>query len=333
MWNNDSVVLYFYIGMAILAMWAVSQAWRSQANTETIHPFKAFVHLLAFYLSYLLPPLVFFSVYAGIQGYYSIHEAIFVFLVSAVLSYARFIEPNVLIVKETHIKSGYDLKIALISDMHYGLYSTPWQMQRLVNKLNTLEVDMVLVAGDWTYEPAKNISLTEQLAPFKQLKHPIYSVPGNHDEELPGPPLAKELKQALIDNHIRPIEATTIDLGKVRLVGLADLLPPHTRISRLNTLNQQDKPLLLLTHNPESLEYLPKLTQPFVMLAGHTHGGQVNLPILTEKILHLLTEQGYKRGVYPLENNNQLFITSGIGMVGLPLRFAMPPTIDILNFY
>lgn len=90
MWNNDSVVLYFYIGMAILALWAVSQAWRSQANTETIHPFKAFVHLLAFYLSYLLPPLVFFSIYAGIQGYYSIHEAIFVFLVSAVLSYARF---------------------------------------------------------------------------------------------------------------------------------------------------------------------------------------------------------------------------------------------------
>ena len=87
MWDNDSVVLYFYMGMAILALWAVSQAWRSQANTETIHPFKAFVHLLAFYLSYLLPPLVFFSVYAGVQGYYSIHEAIFVFLVSAVLSY------------------------------------------------------------------------------------------------------------------------------------------------------------------------------------------------------------------------------------------------------
>ena len=56
MWDNDSVVLYFYMGMAILALWAVSQAWRSQANTETIHPFKAFVHLLAFYLSYLLPP-------------------------------------------------------------------------------------------------------------------------------------------------------------------------------------------------------------------------------------------------------------------------------------
>lgn len=76
MWDSQSIILYFYIGLAILAVWAVSQAWRSQANTETIHPFKAFVHLLAFYLSYLLIPLFFFSIYAGWIGYYSLHEAI-----------------------------------------------------------------------------------------------------------------------------------------------------------------------------------------------------------------------------------------------------------------
>lgn len=324
---------HIYLGLLVIFMMVLTMfAWQMTVNAWQGNEEGTFLKAFLYYQSYILP----FFLALVLWGFK--HKQVSIgFMLIAVIGcvlgiYARFIEPNVLIVKETHIKSGYNLKIALISDMHYGLYSTPWQMQRLVNKLNTLEVDMVLVAGDWTYEPAKNISLTEQLAPFKQLKHPIYSVPGNHDEELPGPPLAKELKQALIDNHIQPIEATTIDLGKVRLVGLADLLPPHTRISRLNTLNQQDKPLLLLTHNPESLVYLPKLTQPFVMLAGHTHGGQVNLPILTDKILHLITQQGYKRGWYSLDNNNQLFITSGIGMVGLPLRFAMPPTIDILRF-
>lgn len=67
MMNIHSVVFYFYIAMALLAGWAVYQAWISQTNTETIHPFKAFVHLLAFYLSYLLIPLFFFSLYAGFQ--------------------------------------------------------------------------------------------------------------------------------------------------------------------------------------------------------------------------------------------------------------------------
>jgi uncharacterized protein len=90
--------------------------------------------------------------------------------------------------------------------------------------------------------------------------------------------------------------------------------------------------MLLLTHNPDSYYSLPSLKQPFVLLAGHTHGGQVNLPVVTEKILKIVTQQGYQRGLYSLHQNNQLFVTSGIGMVGLPLRFGMPPMIDVLQF-
>lgn len=57
MWETDSVIIYFYISFVVLALWGIGQAWLSQTRTETIHPFKAFVHLLAFYLSYLLFPL------------------------------------------------------------------------------------------------------------------------------------------------------------------------------------------------------------------------------------------------------------------------------------
>ena len=58
MWNPNSIIfvlLYF----SIFALWGISEAWIHQSRTETIHPFKAFVHLLAFYLSYLLIPLWF----------------------------------------------------------------------------------------------------------------------------------------------------------------------------------------------------------------------------------------------------------------------------------
>ncbi len=92
--------VFLYWVWLCLGVWAISQAWLSQSRTETIHPFKAFVHLLAFYLSYLLIPLFFFSFYAGWSGYYSLHEAVFVGIGYGLLCYARFIEPHLVRVKK-----------------------------------------------------------------------------------------------------------------------------------------------------------------------------------------------------------------------------------------
>ena len=318
--------------MMVLAVLLGGFAWQEANNAWPSNEEKTFLKAFLYYESWLmwvfLPLVVWGFKHKQVSWGFAL-----VSVVGMIFGiYARFVEPNLLFVKHSSIKTGYTLKLALISDMHYGLYSTSQQMQRLVAKLNSLDVDAIVVAGDWTYEPSKKISLNEQLKPFSQLKHPTYSVPGNHDEEMPGPPLAKELKAALIANNIQPIEGQSIDLGKVRLVGVGDLLAVDTRGERLAALTVQDKPLLLLTHNPDSLYELPKLSQPFVMLAGHTHGGQVNLPILTRKILALVSRDGYQRGLYSLVQQNQLFVTSGIGMIGLPLRFAMPPVIDVLTF-
>lgn len=319
------LVIIMLVVCVILANQDLNDVWPSKDDTVFL---KSFLFYASWLMLVFLPLVIWTYKHKKVSTGFAV-----VTIIGLILGiYARFIEPNMLIVKHTPIKTGYSLKLALISDMHYGLFSTPQQMQRLVDKLNTLDVDAVVVAGDWTYEPSQKMSLTEQLKPFKQLKHRMYSVPGNHDEEMPGPPLAKELKAALIANNIQPIEGESIDLGQVRLVGIADLLPRRTLLKRLSALEIQDKPLLLLTHNPDSRYELPKLNQPFVMLAGHTHGGQINLPILTQKILVFMTKDVYKRGLYSLPENNQIFVTSGIGMVGLPLRFAMPPVIDVLQF-
>ena len=334
MWDNDSVVLYFYMGMAILALWAVSQAWRSQANTETIHPFKAFVHLLAFYLSYLLPPLVFFSVYAGIQGYYSIHEAIFVFLVSAVLSYARFIEPHLIQVKTTKYQIHADrrllkpVKIALIADLHIGLFSGhERQLKQIVKKLNLQNPDIVVVAGDWTYEPENK--LVEELAVLKEICAPVYSVNGNHDEQYPGPPIQELLKTALEQNNVIDIEGRIVEFDEFRLLGIGDLWAGKTDMRYMPDL-PQDKPWVLLSHNPDTVDMVPKLPTRPLMLAGHTHGGQVELPWLTDYVMKKVSILGHKKGLYKHENAD-VFVTVGTGLVGVPFRFRVPPTIDIIE--
>ena len=325
------VSFYGVIFLALLALVLAGFAWQEAANAWPSNEEKTLFKTMLFYQSYLMPFFLVWVVWGFKHQQVSKGFAL-VGIVGAILGiYARFVEPNLLIVKESHIKTGYSLKIALISDMHYGLYSTSWQMQRLVDKLNTLDVDAIMVAGDWTYEPSQKIDLATQLKPFSQLKKPVYSVMGNHDEQKPGPALTEDLRKALLANNVKPIDGANIDLGVVRLAGIGDI-QTKSDPKLASALAIQDKPLLLLTHNPDSKYALPKLQQPFVLLAGHTHGGQVNLPIVTAKILKIVSREGYKRGLYTLANQNQLFVTSGIGMIGLPLRFNMPPTIDVLVF-
>lgn len=309
--------------LALAGWWHGRDAWGPEAG---ITQFRSLI-----YWESGLMPLLLAAVVAGARRRWISTGFAGVLSVLMLLGiYARFIEPNLLTVRHTVLATGYSLKVALISDMHYGLYSTPGQMARLVDRLNALDVQAVLVAGDWTYEPPRNQDLGALLAPFRQLRHPVYSVPGNHDEGQPGPPLQDALRAALVRNRIHPLEQGHVSLGPVELVGLRDVWAGGDGKEQLPALMAAGRPLLLLTHNPDLMDELPPLPGKVVMLAGHTHGGQVNLPWLTDRMLAGVTRGGYKRGLYG-RPNGQVFVTSGIGMIGLPLRFAMPPVIDVLE--
>lgn len=334
MWETDSVIIYFYISFVVLALWGIGQAWLSQTRTETIHPFKAFVHLLAFYLSYLLFPLFFFSLFAGWSGYYSIHEAIFIFLLSSLLIYARFIEPHHVVVKTQQYQLNPDqkmqkpIKLVLIADLHIGLFSGhERQLKIIVDKINQQNPDLVVVAGDWTYEPEN--TLAEELAILKQIVAPVYSVNGNHDEQYPGPPIQNLLRHALIINDVIDIEGQMVEFDEFRLLGVGDLWAGKTDMRYMPDL-PQDKPWVLLSHNPDTVDMVPKLSTRPLMLSGHTHGGQVELPWMTNYIMKKVSILGHKKGLYKHENAD-VFVTVGTGLVGVPFRFRVPPTIDIIE--
>ena len=332
--TNDSMIYIFYASFVLIALWAIAQAWHSQSHTETIHPFKAFVHLLAFYLSYLLWPLAFFSVYAGWSGYYSLHEAGFVFLLSLLLLYARFVEPHCVLVKTTQyqLDAGTRIqkpvRIALVADLHIGLFSGhERQLNIIVTKINQQNPDLVLVAGDWTYEPEN--TLADELAILKQIKAPVYSVYGNHDEQYPGPPIQALLSHALSVNEVIDIEGQIVEFDEFRLIGVGDLWAGKADMRYLPDL-PQDKPWVILSHNPDTVDMVPKLPNRPLMLSGHTHGGQVELPWLTDYVMKKVSILGHKKGLYNHEHAD-VFVTVGTGMVGVPFRFRVPPTIDIIE--
>jgi predicted MPP superfamily phosphohydrolase len=242
----------------------------------------------------------------------------------AVFVYARFVEPGLITVDETRVAAPIDLRVALVSDVHVGLYKSPAYVARLVDRLNALDVELVLFAGDWTYEP--DAPLVELLAPLRSLKHRAYSVPGNHDSEAPGPPIRDELKAALAAVGVNPIENGAVVFPEFVLVGLGDRWGGDDRLASIATL-PADRPLLALMHNPDSaLDFPPGRVA--LAFAGHTHGGQIRIPWLYKRVIP--TVGPFDRGLHELPNT-RVFVTSGVGEIGLPLRFLVPPVIDVIR--
>ncbi len=251
-------------------------------------------------------------------------------VVTAVLLWARFVEPAGIEVRETSLDTACGVRVALVSDLHAGIFVRSADLDRLVTRLNALDVDAVLVAGDWTYGPKRD--LRAQFAPLASLRHRVFGVLGNHDEERPGPPLQQPLRAALQSYNVQFIEGRRVMLGRCELAGLGDRSAASAQrdLAELSKSRPQRPAAqrVALTHDPDTaIAFEPGFAA--VTLAGHTHGGQINLPWLTDRLLARTTRGGYKRGAYTLPAT-QLFVTSGTGTSHLPLRLHMPPTIDVL---
>lgn len=237
---------------------------------------------------------------------------------------ARFVEPGLLVVRETEVAAPLDLRVALVADVHVGLYKSPAFLARIVDRLNALDVDLVLFAGDWTYEHEG--PLVELLAPLGKLRHAAYSVPGNHDSEAPGPPIRDELREALVANGVRPIENRAVVLPGFVLVGLGDRWGGDDRLPAVLPV-ADGRPVLALMHNPDTaLDFPPGRVA--LAFAGHTHGGQIRIPWIYRRVIP--TVGPFDRGLHEMPNA-RVFVTSGAGEIGLPLRFLNPPVIDVVR--
>ncbi|MEY4560900.1 MAG: hypothetical protein RLZZ618_177, partial [Pseudomonadota bacterium] len=252
----------------------------------------------------------------------------------ALLVWMRFIEPSLLVVREASVSSTCGVRVALISDLHLGIYGRTHDLDRLVDRLNTLDVDAVLIAGDITVEPPRD--LVRMLAPLKRLRHRTLSVTGNHDEQHPGAPLTQSLRDALAAVNVRSIEGQRVPLGACDLLGMGDLRSGSAKgdLYQLRTHAAMTGAVdaahrVVLVHDPDTATFFPKNFAGLV-LAGHTHGGQIDLPWLTDRLLHAATRGHFRRGLYTLPMT-RVFVTSGVGMSKLPLRFRVWPVIDVLE--
>ncbi len=266
---------------------------------------------------------------------------IFIALVSLgilILAYSFFIERQRVVVNEYKISASFEYKIALISDLHLGKWKDEKFLEKVVSTINVQiqknGVQAVFIAGDFTYHPDKISDLEKLFAPLSEISVPVFAVLGNHDEEKPGPKLAEDLKKVLQENGVKIIEQELFFLPdtQIRVLGLGDNWAHKDDISpflpELFSGKFKDDNFLVLTHNPDTTFYFPENSQA-ITLTGHTHGGQIRIPWLYKKMIPCSGD--FDSGLMQTKKG-QVFTTSGLGEVGLPFRFLVPPEIAVITF-
>lgn len=263
-----------------------------------------------------------------------------ILLLGVLIFWGFFIEPGLLVVREQTIQienwprelSG--LRVAVIADIHVdNWFVNDKKLRSIVERTNQLQPDLIVILGDYmsgngwvkrTVEPEVFAAI------LKDLKAPlgVYSVLGNHDWWYDGNKVRRGLEQngiMVLDDEVAQIDARGTSIW---LAGLADLWTRPQRINETIDKVPQGAPIIALAHNPDIFPKLPQRVQ--LLLAGHTHGGQVRFPIIGAVVQSTDFGDRYERG-HLFENNHHLFVSSGIGTSIMPVRFGVTPEIVLLT--
>jgi uncharacterized protein len=258
--------------------------------------------------------------------------------------YAAAIEPQSLVVTPYTLKppgwpAGRKLSITVIADLHAGGPDMPLpNVQRIVDTANALKSDLIVMLGDYIarYRFAiERIPDPVWAAELARLQAPlgVWAILGNHDwwYDLAG------VRNALAAVRIPLLENQAVLVGpegeRVWVAGIGDQIAHRIAPGRFRgvddlpgTLAQvrTDDPVILLVHEPDIFPRVP----PRVALtfAGHTHGGQIRVPLIWRAFVPSRYGSRYAYG-HVVERDRHLIVSGGLGTSIIPARLGVPPEI------
>ncbi|WP_312352858.1 metallophosphoesterase [Aminipila sp.] len=263
-------------------------------------------------------------------------------LITIAFGYARYIEPYQLRTIELSLEdpqlqvSAHEnkLKIAVFSDTHFSDWYTTDDFEQVITRINEQSPDVVFFVGDLidnfnTYTGDVN----QIIDCLSRINAPLgkFAVYGNHDY---GGGAEWEYEGIMQSGGFTVLTGDyyALDDLKLAIIGIDDILIGGGSPA-IASWGREDYYNIILCHEPdivdEILDYNVNL-----MISGHTHGGQINIPFYTSKFLPPYGEK-YLKGLFEFENhiNTKLYVTSGIGMTKLPFRFLAPPDVTFITLY
>jgi uncharacterized protein len=230
---------------------------------------------------------------------------------------------------------GY--RIVQISDIHIDEYTEPYFLDRIVKRINALSPDLVLITGDFVTLGAftfisANHAIHRCAELLATLTCPLrYAILGNHDVVVSAPLVINALQRngiPVLVNRYVPIERNG---SRLWVCGVDDPGTSHPNLD-LTIPARPDGPVILMAHEPDYVDDVllhPRAPLIDLMLAGHSHGGQIRLPFFGPLVLPPMAKL-YPEGHYHFKQL-QLYVNRGLGTVGLPFRLNCPPEITVIT--
>ncbi len=272
----------------------------------------------------------------GINKHMLLKLLIIVLLFLLVVLYAIFFGTKGLEVKEYKIVdsslpiSYYGLKVVHFSDMHYGRTIKEKELKILVDKINLTKPDIVVFTGDLI---DKDVILTEEIKTIleenlKNIKSTYgnYYVKGNHDIYFSTFDLIMSNSSFIdLNNNYDIITNSYHDRIFIGGTQTYDNKKPELDVVEENLLNNEYNYKIFLLHMPDSIEYLENEFD--LILAGHSHNGQVTLPFIGAIIRPTGAKKYYNE--YYKVNNTDLYISSGLGTSNINIRLFNKPSFNL----
>ena len=255
--------------------------------------------------------------------------------VSTTAAYARLVGPYNYYVAARDVfirdlpEAFENFRITQITDVHHSRMVGLEEVGRVVDLAQSTRPDLIALTGDYTTTYRRYIEPCAEALGRLSAPEGVWAVLGNHDHYTD-----RELTtRALERNHIPVLNNANTRLirgtDSLQLAGIDDWSWAGTNWSRAFYGIDGNRPTVLLSHQPNVID-LAETQGVSLILSGHTHGGQIKFPFIGAPARFATKDLKYAHGLFR-RGETQLYVCSGTGVIGLPVRIGVKPEIAVLR--
>ena len=256
-------------------------------------------------------------------------------------SYGLLIAPGQVKIESVRLKLGrlspafHGIRIVQLSDIHMGGWMDAERFQRIVNIVMSQQPDLVFLTGDFlighVFDKISEGHLNDLVNILSPLSKaiPSFAILGNHDYWTNPEAVREMLKASGIMNLTNKVFTISRGNEHLHLCGVDDVWEGDVRLEDVLSKLTDDGAAILLAHEPDFADQSAVTGRFDLQVSGHSHGGQVLLPLLGPPILPYLGQK-YPSGLYEVRGMYQ-YTNRGVGTGRLPVRINCPPEITLFT--